>query len=114
MVLPGVVSIDTIDYHHKNLSAPARGAGRVDDNDFRLDIEEAARLAGLHFKVDLLNNKREVVGVFAGDFVAEHRATAQAARGLLHRVVPGADVVVATPIPTSASSCAPPGRCPPR
>ena len=54
---------------------------RVDDNAFRLDIEEAARLAGLQFKVDaVLNNRREVVGLFAGDFVAEHRSGVELAR----------------------------------
>jgi len=37
-------------------------------------LEEAARLAGLHFKVDVVvNHRREVVGLFAGDVVAEHR-----------------------------------------
>ena len=37
-------------------------------------------MAGLHFKVDaVLNNHREVIGLFAGDLVAEHRAAAKLA-----------------------------------
>jgi nickel-dependent lactate racemase len=59
-------------------------AGQADV--FRLDLEEAARLAGLHFKVDVvLNNRREVVGLFAGDFVAEHRAGAKLAAEVYRR-----------------------------
>jgi hypothetical protein len=75
--------------------------GRVDDNVFRLDIEEAARLAGLHFKVDVvINNRREVVGLFAGDLVAEHRAGAKLAAQLYCTdTVKDADVVVANSYP---------------
>ena len=80
LLLPGVSGIETIDSHHKNIRENA-SLGRVDDNAFRLDLEEAARMAGLHFKADaVLNNRREVVGLFAGDFVAEHRAGAALAR----------------------------------
>jgi len=65
-----VSGIETVDYHHKNMHG----------DDFRPDLEEAARLAGLHFKVDVvLNHRREVVGLFAGDLVAGHRATVKLA-----------------------------------
>ena len=85
IILPGIAGMKTVAYHHTNLrKGPASNKvklGRVDDNPFRLDIEEAARLAGLQFKVDcVLNNRREVVGLFAGDFVAEHRAGVKLAR----------------------------------
>ena len=85
IILPGIAGYQTIAYHHINLrkgpAAETVKLGRVDDNQFRLDIEEAARLAGLQFKVDcVLNNRREVVGLFAGDFVAEHRAGVRLAR----------------------------------
>ena len=85
MIMPRIAGIQTITYHHINMRkgafAETAKLGRVDDNAFRLDIEEAARLAGLQFKVDcVLNNRREVVGLFAGDFVAEHRAGVKLAR----------------------------------
>jgi len=85
MILPGIAGIQTVAYHHTNMRKGAFGEtaklARVEDNAFRLDIEEAARLAGLQFKVDaVLNNRREVVGLFAGDFVAEHRAGVKLAR----------------------------------
>ena len=41
----------------------------------REDDWEAAKLAGLDFKIDILMNSRcEVVGLFAGDPVAEYYA----------------------------------------
>jgi nickel-dependent lactate racemase len=85
IIMPGIAGIQTIAYHHTNMRkspfAETAKLARVDDNAFRLDIEEAARLAGLQFKVDsVLNNRREVVGLFAGDFVAEHRSGVKLAR----------------------------------
>jgi nickel-dependent lactate racemase len=85
LVLPGIAGIQTVAYHHTHMRAGALAEkakrGLVDDNPFRLDMEEASRLAGLQFRVDsILNNRREVVGLFAGDFVAEHRAGVKLAR----------------------------------
>jgi nickel-dependent lactate racemase len=102
IVIPGVSSIDTIESHHKHFIDAARvERGRVHDNDFRLDIEEAARLAGLDFKVDaVINNRREVVGLFAGDFVEEHRAGVELAQQVYPtEVAQGADVVVSNSYP---------------
>ena len=85
MILPGISGMETIRHHHTHRrqgpEAANVGLAKVEGNAFRLDIEEAARLADLHFKVDaVLNNHREVVGLFAGDFVAEHRAGVRLAR----------------------------------
>lgn len=104
LVLPGVCGMETILSHHDNMSGTkdlAARRGEVAGNVFRLDIEEAARLAGLHFKVDaVLNNKREVVGLFAGDFVAEHRVAAKLAAEVYHTVpAKDADVVVMNSYP---------------
>jgi nickel-dependent lactate racemase len=82
LVMPGVCGIDTVAHQHK--SVPDKNeTGPMEDNVpvWRLDIEEAAHLAGLHFKVDVVvNNCREVVGLFAGDLVSEHRAGAKRPR----------------------------------
>jgi len=113
IILPGICGIETIDYHHKNMRENA-SLGRIDGNVFRLDIEEAARLAGLQFKVDaVINNRREVVGLFAGDFVDEHRAGVELARGLYKTNMTGdADVLVLNSYPDEgqivrATWCAP-------
>jgi nickel-dependent lactate racemase len=100
IVLPGVCGIETIAYHHKNMRENAILA-RIEGNAFRMDIEEAARMAGLQFKVDVvLNNRREVVGLFAGDLVAEHREGAELGRRLYRtETVKDVDVVVANSYP---------------
>jgi nickel-dependent lactate racemase len=100
IILPGVSGLETIDHHHQAMAGKG-GMGVVDGNVFRLDLEDAARVAGLHFKVDaVLNNRREVVGLFAGDLVAEHRAGARLARELYSAELPtGADVLVTNSYP---------------
>ena len=100
LVMPGISGLETIDQHHKKI-IQNMGVGRIDDNEFRLDLEEAARLAGIHFKVDaVLNNRREVVGLFAGDVVAEHRAGCKLAREVYPtKTVGDADVVVTNSYP---------------
>lgn len=100
ILLPGVAGIETIDYHHKNMRSGARLAN-LDDNVFRLDIEEAARMAGLMFKADVvMNEKRQPVAMFCGDLVQEHRAGAKLAKELYSTVMAtGADVVVTNAYP---------------
>lgn len=100
IILPGVCGIDTIESHHKNIRENAE-LGRVDDNVFRLDIEESARLAGLHFKIDVvINNHRQVIGLFAGDLVEEHRAGAKLARQMYStQLAKDADIVVSNSFP---------------
>ncbi len=85
IILPGIAGMQTVAHHHTHMRkgglADKVKKGQVDDNPFRLDIEEAARMAGLDFKVDsVLNNRREIIGLFAGDFVAEHRSGVKLAR----------------------------------
>ena len=105
IILPGVCGIETIlDFH---TGARAREQQRpVDPGDehvpaYRLNSEEAARLAGLDIKVDcVLNNRRQVVGVFAGDFVKTHRRASVLAKEIYATpVAPPSDVVVMNTYP---------------
>ena len=100
IIMPGVCGIETIHYHHKNMNENSE-LGRVKDNVFRQEIEEVARLAGLHFKSDVvLNSRREVVGLFAGDFVVAHRAgTKMAVQVYRTDTVKDVDVVVSNSYP---------------
>ena len=65
-VLPGLAHIDTIDQFHSSLLPNQRGkTGNL--NPLCDDIEEAVRLVGLNFKVDVLvNTKGHVVDLYAG------------------------------------------------
>ena len=103
IVIPGVAGMKTIAYHHGKMGSHNNAKnGRVDNNPYRLDLEEAARIAGLDFKVDcVLNNRREVVGLFAGDFVAEHRAGVELARKIYEtKMMKDMDIVVNNGYPT--------------
>ncbi len=89
IILPGVASIDTITTNHA-LAARARERGRsgsmiygmgFEDNELRLDIAEAAKMAGLDIKVDaIINNRREITALFVGEPLAEHIQGVQLAR----------------------------------
>lgn len=105
IILPGVSWIETIHQNHLRV-AQARskgqaGYGLINGNVIREDSEEAARMAGLDFKVDcVMNNNREVVGTFAGDFVKEHRAGVEFARQIYTTETPlNMDIVVVNGYP---------------
>jgi nickel-dependent lactate racemase len=81
IILPGVASMDTIAANHA-LAARARQRGRsgsmtyglgFEENEMRLDIAEAAKMASLDVKVDaIINNKREITALFVGEPLAAH------------------------------------------
>lgn len=77
IMLPGVAHIDSIAYNHGTLLKAhpgCVGVGKIEGNIPRLDIEEAARMAGLDVKIDALVNLRgEITSLFVGDPIAEHR-----------------------------------------
>ena len=71
IILPGISHIDSITHYHLDVEAmdpDSTGLGKFDNNVLRFDIEEAAKLSGLDFKVDVIVNDRgETTAVFAGD-----------------------------------------------
>ncbi|HUS77859.1 MAG TPA: lactate racemase domain-containing protein [Patescibacteria group bacterium] len=86
IILPGVTGIESIEHNHGALGGfgpgltphPSTGYLRNDGNVMRLDAEEAARMAGLDFKVDsVLNLERKPMEVYAGDFVETQRHAVQ-------------------------------------
>ena len=86
MILPGVAGIETIYHNHGSVGGfgprrtphPSTGYLMNDGNVMRLDAEEAARMAGLDFKVDsVLNLERDPLEVYAGDFVETQRKASE-------------------------------------
>ncbi|TRO47721.1 DUF2088 domain-containing protein [Candidatus Bathyarchaeota archaeon] len=87
IILPGVSGIDTIEHNHGNVGGfgpqfkahETTGYLKHEGNVMRLDCEEAARLAGLDFKLDsVLNLERNPIKLYAGDFVETQRLAAKA------------------------------------
>jgi len=69
-VCPGLVGVETMKVFHgpRHLEDPRAEAGILEGNPLHLDATEIARRAGVDFIVNVaVDEKRRVVGVFAGD-----------------------------------------------
>jgi len=105
IILPGVASIDTIEANHGPLMQRAIesgqrdsiGLGHFDNNIIHLDVNEAARLAGLDIKIDaIVNLRREIAALFVGEVAAVHTEGVRVAREFYAtEPVDGADIVIA-------------------
>jgi len=103
IILPGVASMESIEALHL-LDRKARsegrehtvGLGNYSENPMVKECLEAAKMAGLDFKIDtIVNGGGELCAVFAGETQAEyHEAVRFAERHYATRTVAGADVVV--------------------
>jgi len=89
IILPGVSSMDTIEHFHRleyqfKEKYPGKlitGMGVFDDNPLRLNVEEAAALAGLDVKIDcIINMWGETVSIFAGALKPTYAAAVDKAK----------------------------------
>ena len=86
IVIPGLVSIDSIVKNHTpaflgNIGGTGFAGGGLDRNELRLDMEDAARIAGLDAIVNSVGTSAgKTAGVFVGDLVKAHRAAVEMAR----------------------------------
>lgn len=99
IILPGISGRETITYNHNMISD--QGIPGNPENPIRLDMEEIARKVGLSFKVDVvMNTENEIVGVFAGDVVTEHRRGIRLYNEIYKvGVTEKADIVLTTTVP---------------
>lgn len=99
IILPGVAGWDTIEKNHYGVVSDTNTLGLADGNHMRRDMEEGAKMAGLDMKVDLLvDSQARIVDVYAGHFVAEHRAALNGkARDIWMTKMEPADVYVLYP-----------------
>jgi nickel-dependent lactate racemase len=103
IILPGVSAVESIDHYH-GLEFKAKAAGRHNtvgmsnyaDNPMVKDFTEAARLAGLDFKVDvLLNGAGKACAVFCGEVASVYEnAVKYAVPHYATKPVPATDVAV--------------------
>lgn len=98
IILPGVAGQATVEHNHRNLMQPEIPLGLADANPLRVDMEEAAELGGLTFKIDVLVDSRErMVDVYSGDFRQEHRAALPKARQIWMTRMEKTDICVFHP-----------------
>jgi len=70
ILFPGCAGLDWIFNNH----SLKRGAFGVVDNQWRNDTEESAGKVGIDFLVNaVLNYKREIIGLYCGDWIKAHR-----------------------------------------
>lgn len=98
-LLPGVCSMDTViaDHDYDSTLHPNALVGHMEGNPIRVDIEEAALLVDNCFIVNgILNSKKEIVSVVAGDMIKAHREGARLLDSWAKVPVKGpADIVIA-------------------
>jgi nickel-dependent lactate racemase len=105
IILPGVTSFETTRQNHESFYKTARqsrehrivGTGIFEENPMRIDIEEAARLAGLDVMINcLINAWGETTVIFSGALEPSYLAAVQVAKS--HYLTPraeGQDIVIA-------------------
>ncbi len=70
ILFPGCAGLEWINNNHKL----KRGEFGVIDNEWRNDSEESADKVGIDFLVNVvLNYKREIIGLYSGDWIKAHR-----------------------------------------
>jgi len=93
-VLPGVSSERSVIKNHELMREANSITGRL-DSPVRQDMEEAAKIAGLDFILNVvLNGKKEIVQSVAGDFITAHRTGAATVDRMYRRPVRPAEIVV--------------------
>ena len=86
--LPGVAGIETIAANHRPGNFKG-GLTKIEGNEYRADMEEAARLAGLHLIVNLvINSERGIAGLVVGDLVEAHRKGVELAWNAMSTTLP--------------------------
>ena len=99
-IAPGVFSVRSAYHNHgyKMIEHPRARAGILKGNPVHEDMVEQAKMAKLNFIVNvLLNKKRQITHIFAGDPFKAHEAGCETARSIVGAKVPHmADITVTT------------------
>jgi nickel-dependent lactate racemase len=98
-VMPGICKRSAIQPNHSMMLEPAAKAGILRGNPVRDDIDEAGRLVGVDFIVNvLLNEKKQIVDAVAGHFLEAHAEGVRRYDELFDVTIPEAvDIIVASP-----------------
>ena len=74
-IMPGVSTREAIQSNHSMMVNPACCAGALETNPLRMDIEEAGRMTGIDFILNVvLSEHKEILCAVAGDATEAHRA----------------------------------------
>jgi len=97
-MLPGVASYETIRHNHSMMFDPNAVIGRLEGNPVYHDQVEGVEMCRPSFLINtVLNEKKEFVGVFAGDYIEAHKIACKFVDQVYGtQVAKPADLVIAT------------------
>ena len=95
-IMPGVSTRDAIQSNHSMMVRPEACAGALESNPLRMDIEEAGRICGIDFILNVvLSEHKEIIRAVAGHPVAAHRAGCRFLDRIYLKLLPrAADIVL--------------------
>lgn len=96
---PGVCSKKTIMQNHQHFLEPLARSGQIKGNPVREEIEEIGDMVGIDFMVNaVLNSKKELVKVVAGDITKAHREGKKYIEKIYKKEIDElADIVITSP-----------------
>jgi nickel-dependent lactate racemase len=100
-VLPGICGMRTIEHNHDRIPSE-RIRGEILGNNLRADANEVARKVGLNFIVNtVVNARREIAGIFAGDMIEAYEIGVKFAKKVYATAVPQClDMAIVNAYPT--------------
>ncbi len=95
-IMPGVSTRDAIQSNHSMMVRSEACAGALETNPLRMDIEEAGKICGIDFILNVvLSEHKEIIRAVAGDSLQAHRAGCAFLDALYLKELPqGADIVL--------------------
>lgn len=95
-IMPGVSTVSAITMNHRMMVDPRARAGNLDDNPVRRDIEEAGKMTGIDFIVNVvLNTRKQIIYCAAGDSIQAHRDACAYLNGIYRSPISAkADIVI--------------------
>ncbi len=95
-LMPGVSTPAAIQANHSMMIDPAACAGSLDSNPVRQDIEEAGKIIGIDYIVNvILDEHKHIVHAVAGDSILAHRAGCAYLDRMYRKTIPcRADIVL--------------------
>lgn len=95
-IMPGVSTPSAITLNHRLMVSEKAKAGNIVDNPVRQDIDEAGKMVGADFIVNvILNTKKEIIDCFSGDATLAHKEACKKLEEIYASNISGkADIVV--------------------
>ncbi|MGC8890802.1 MAG: nickel-dependent lactate racemase, partial [bacterium] len=97
-VVIGLGGYKTIKINHSLLKEQNARLGVLEGNPVREDIDEAGEIIGIDLMINcVLNEKKEIIGVFVGDIKEEYRKGVELVKQISMIESPEVDIVIASP-----------------